>query len=192
MPTVTRLFMILTVFERPLWCLQAQQRLDAYMCDPEDDTRDLYPSFELPLLPQSLNLVAELLFMAPLALHVGALLFAHGSAAFPDATELMCVAFVTLTAIDIIYAYSTPVTWWRMAPYLRAGLHVLHTRSQRMQFAVLWRAARCFYAVAFLLIIFILYCGWLATVLFPKAISTEGKEVRRQNSTTAARRLARQ
>ncbi len=49
---------------------------------------------------------------------------------------------VAAAVCDMLYAYATPVTWWRAAPYLRVLLMVAHSADVRQQLAVFEKAAQ--------------------------------------------------
>ena len=172
MSTASRAFLLLTCFEPPLWCLRAEQRGSSGLCREPD----LYPMFGLPMLPLGANLAAELVFAALFAVEAAAAAVAHGSAVYSDRLRLLRALCIVLILADVVYAYSTPLTWWRAAPYLRAILHLLHSQPLRAQLAVIQRAAKQFYSVVLLLLVLLVYAGWFATVVFPPT-TAEGREV---------------
>ena len=171
---VTAAFCALSAFEPPLWCLRASQRGSPGLCPGESP--HLYPSFELPMLPHGANLAVECAFVLALLLELAAVTVAVGGAAFRDRLQLGRAVVIGLYVADLSYAYATPITWWRAAAYLRAALHLLHSRALRSQLLVVLRAARGFAHVAALLLVTLLFAGWLATVVFPPT-TREGREV---------------
>ena len=136
---LTGAFCALTAFEPPLWCLRASQRGSPGLCPGESPY--LYPSFGLPLLPHGANLAVECLFVGALLLELAAVAVAVGGAAFRGRLQLGRAVALGLYVADMSYAYATPITWWRAGAYLRAALHLLHSRALRNQLAVVLRAS---------------------------------------------------
>ena len=152
-------YLCLTFFEPPLWCLRAKQRFHTDLC-----TSPLYPSLDIPKIRLSINLVLEMAALAFLLADQGLLIAAQGWVRYlGSGRQRAALAFLTLAAADVAYAYATPVTWWRAAPYLRACIYVVHTPAVRFQLSVMRRKLPRFGGVALLLLLYILLFAWLAT-----------------------------
>ena len=152
-------YLCLTFFEPPLWCLRAKQRFHTDLC-----TSPLYPSFDIPKIRLSANLLLELGALSFLLADLALLVAAQGWVRYlGSCRQRAALTFLTLAVVDVIYAYSTPVTWWRAAPYLRACLYVVHTPAVRFQLSVMRQMVPRFGGVALLIVLYILLFAWLAT-----------------------------
>ena len=172
LPYVAAAYLGISFFEAPQWCVAIKEDGGPDLCD---DPR--YPSFDMPHLPFRLNLALELLCLLPLGLDVFLRALSQGSLRFIGSRRQCCTALLVLGALgDIVWAYATPVGWVRAAPYLRAGLMVAHSLAVQQQFFVLQRAIPSFTAAAVLLLFFLTFAAYIATLLFP-AGSPEGDAI---------------
>ena len=73
LPYIAAVYVAITFFEPPQWCLAVQAQGGPALCD---DPR--YPSFDLPALPRRLNLAAELACLLLLGGDVGLRLECQG------------------------------------------------------------------------------------------------------------------
>ena len=161
-------YVSLTIFESPLWCLRAKQQFGLDLCNSP-----LYPSFPIPIVPFWLNLLFEVCALFMLILDL--LLFnasqgarSHNFSQFLGNSRQRATALLLFLAfVDVAYAYTTPITWWRAAPYLRAALCGIYSPGIRQQVDVMRRAVPRFAGAGFLLAVFVLYCGYLLTTIFP-------------------------
>ena len=162
LPLVALAYLAVTIFEEPLWCVRARQAGHGELC-----TSPLYPSFQIPILPLPLNLAAEAACLGVLSIDALLLLVSQGAAAFfGSARQRSVVALLLLAIADLVYAYTTPTEWWRAAPYIRAALMVAHSPAVQQELAVGRRIVPHFAAVAALIVIFVAFAAWTATLLF--------------------------
>ena len=135
-------------------------------------TSPLYPTFQIPiLLAGAVQPGASWRLRCNLGvLSIDALLLgfdSQGAAAFFGcARQRSVVALLVLAIADLVYAYTTPTEWWRAAPYIRAALMVAHSPAVQQELAVGRRIVPHFAAVAALIVIFVAFAAWTATLLF--------------------------
>lgn len=122
-------FICVSLFEQPLWCVRAKLEFGIDLC-----SSPLYPSFELPQLTTPFNLAIELSILGFLFVDFGLLVAAQGWKRYlSDSHQCSALVLFGLTVADACHTYSTPTSSWRAAPYLRAGLCVVHIPSVRFQ-----------------------------------------------------------
>eukprot|EP00908_Phaeocystis_cordata_P004364 Transcript_1475.p1 GENE.Transcript_1475~~Transcript_1475.p1 ORF type:complete len:839 (-),score=381.91 Transcript_1475:161-2677(-) len=157
---------------RRQWCLVVMERGGPDLCDDPK-----YPSYALPILPRRLNLLAELGCLLPLLLDVCLRAVAQGGPRWAGSPRQVCTALLATAALaDIIWGYATPIWWWRAAPYLRAGLLMSYSIAVQQQVFLIQRAIPSFSAAAALLLLFILFAAYVATLVFPPG-SAEGDAI---------------
>ena len=118
-------------------------------------------------MPLPLNLAAEAACLGVLSTDALLLVVSQGAAAFfGSARQRSVVALLVLAIADLVYAYTTPTEWWRAAPYIRAALMVAHSPAVQQELAVGRRIVPHFAAVAALIVIFVAFAAWTATLLF--------------------------
>ena len=173
LPLITSAFALLSIFELPQWCTAAALDGHPHLC-----RSDLYPSFDIPTLPPLTNLLAEVAFISLLATEIILCVCIQGLPIFlQNVRQCWSAALVLLSVLEVLVVWSPlPLPpWYRVSAYLRAGLVVLHSRDVRQELAIIRLAAARFVGVTVLLVIFLLLCGWFATMIF--AGSAEGGEV---------------
>ena len=136
LPYIAAVYVAITFFEPPQWCLAVQAQGGPALCDDPS-----YPSFDLPALPRRLNLAAELACLLLLGGDVGLRLECQGLRRWAGSPRQGCAGVLVLAAVgDVVWGYSTPGYWWRAAPYLRAGLLLSHSVAVRQQLFLMQRA----------------------------------------------------
>ena len=80
---------------------------------------------------------------------------------------LVAPRLVLAAVADVVWGYSTPGYWWRAAPYLRAGLLLSYSVAVRQQLFLMQRAIPAFSATALLVILYIGFAAYVATLVFP-------------------------
>jgi hypothetical protein len=172
LPYVAAVFVAVTFFEPPQWCLAVQEQGGPALCDDPS-----YPSFDLPVLPRRLNLAAELACLLALGGDVGLRLVCQGLHRWAGSPRQVCAGLLVLAAVaDMVWGYSTPGYWWRAAPYLRAGLLLSYSVAVRQQLFLMQRAIPAFSATALLVILYVGFAAYVATLVFP-AGTAEGDAV---------------
>ena len=172
LPYIAAVYVAITFFEPPQWCLAVQEQGGPDLCDDPS-----YPSFDLPVLPRRLNLAAELACLLALGGDVGLRLVCQGLHRWAGSPRQVCAGLLVLAAVaDVVWGYSTPGYWWRAAPYLRAGLLLSYSVAVRQQLFLMQRAIPAFSATAALVILYIGFAAYVATLVFP-AGTDEGDAV---------------
>ena len=163
LPYIAAVYVAVTFFEPPQWCLAVQEQGGPDLCDDPS-----YPSFDLPVLPRRLNLAAELTCLLALGGDVGLRLVCQGLHRWAGSPRQVCAGLLVLAAVaDVVWGYSTPGYWWRAAPYLRAGLLLSYSVAVRQQLFLMQRAIPAFSATALLVILYIGFAAYVATLVFP-------------------------
>ena len=163
LPYIAAVYVAVTFFEPPQWCLAVQEQGGPDLCDDPS-----YPSFDLPVLPRRLNLAAELTCLLALGGDVGLRLVCQGLHRWAGSPRQVCAGLLVLAALaDVVWGYSTPGYWWRAAPYLRAGLLLSYSVAVRQQLFLMQRAIPAFSATALLVILYIGFAAYVATLVFP-------------------------
>jgi len=178
LPWVAAALLVLSVIEPPFWCTRIESATDGAVRLCGDAA---YPSWAVPSPPQAaaraVEALALLLFTADVGLST--VIYGTSRAAFAADAPRTINALVVLAAIcDAAYVALTPrgSQPWSATPFLRAALQVTHSSPLRQQLAVVWAASLCCYGAASLLAVFVCYCGWLSTIIFPKG-TPEAEEV---------------
>ena len=128
-------YVLLTFFERPLWCIRTED--EGRQSDPCADPN--YPTFNIPFLPRWGDLLLELLFLALLVLDLYVESAAYGKKLYSTQANRWFAGLLILAVCDVVYAYATPWTWFRLAPYLRIAMLAIRQKEIHGQLAVIYR-----------------------------------------------------
>jgi len=153
------LYLGLSFVERPLWCIRMER--------PELCDSDLYPAFPLPYLQRNTNLILELLFITPLLIDALLQALALGRKTLEAPHARVLLVLLSLTMLDIPYAYLTPNSWIRWAPYLRIGLVACYSSSLWPQLRIIGRMIPQLLSTFALIVIFLCTFAWFGCLLFP-------------------------
>lgn len=174
MPTVQMvawLSCVLTFVERPLWCNQRAMRTSVHRpCENE-----MYPSYPVVYLSWWWNLCLETLCLLPLAGHSCLLLFVQGGRFWSNARQCGRMALAVFSVADMAIGYSTPESFFRLAPYLRLGFVVLYSNQVRTRLLLVAKTMPEVMGIFGMIVSFIAFFAWIGVLIFDKD-SPEGRQ----------------
>ncbi|CAD7699227.1 unnamed protein product [Ostreobium quekettii] len=147
-------YVLLTLFERPQWCIRSRQMGHQDPCaDPK------YPTFDL---------ASELLFLALLVGQLGVEYMSFGRGAFEGRLDRLFAGLLALALADLVYAYCTPYSWTRLAPFVRIALLAVRHKEIHGQLEVMYRILPAFGSISALFALFVLLYAWCGCILFSR------------------------
>ncbi|GAB4859586.1 mitochondrial thiamine pyrophosphate transporter [Ancistrocladus abbreviatus] len=156
---------VLNFFERPLWC--AEQSV--HSCND----RDYYFLSQLPYLSGVGSLIYEVVTLLVLIMHTLFPISYEGLHIYwkKPLHRLKVILLLTLAADIFAYAlHLSPVTSFslpvRIAPYIRVLFFILNIRDLRESIVVIAGMLGTYLNVLALGLLFLLFCSWLAYVMF--------------------------
>lgn len=165
---------ILNFLERPLWCSTST-------VDPCDN-RDEYFLGQLPYLTGLGSVLYEGIVLSILAVHIFFPIVYEGLGIYwSDPVNRLKVLFLFILLADLLVygIYLSPVAFtsipFRIAPYARVVVFVLHIRELRQSLVILYGMLGTYLNVVALGLLFLLFSSWLAYVIFEDTL--EGKSV---------------
>lgn len=166
---VAVLSLVLTFFERPLWCTRWMSipELAAHIDTPCE--HPLYPSYPVHFLGLGWDLALELAVILPLAAHCCLQWYAHGARFWTSPRQLSGALLCGIYVADMVYAYLTPQTFARLAPYLRIGFIVLYSSDTRHRLSLVIRTMPEVLSIFFVIVVVVAFAAWYGVLLFPVA-----------------------
>eukprot|EP00928_Gymnodinium_smaydae_P021766 TRINITY_DN18527_c0_g1_i2.p1 TRINITY_DN18527_c0_g1~~TRINITY_DN18527_c0_g1_i2.p1 ORF type:complete len:670 (-),score=89.44 TRINITY_DN18527_c0_g1_i2:163-2172(-) len=155
---------LLTVVERPPWCKVND------MCDDP-----LYPSYHLNLFDSSQQFYLELVIIVPFAFDVFCCIVSQGGEFWTVTRQLMRCSLVVSYAACMLYSSLAPVSWFRLAPFLRIFLFVDYSHHTRHAYKLKLITIPQILSYLVLGCTFILFFAWIGILLFP-VDTEEGKQ----------------
>jgi len=170
-PVVAALYILLGVFEEPLW----SRRHSPAAGPPLYRDAQTYPSFGVPLLRHEASLALELVCLALLAVEVALQVSSQGWRRYARVPlQAVRCSLLVLGLLDLVVAVATGRRYWRAIPYVRAALLAVHWPPMLRQMELARNAAPKFLAVLLLLVAYLCFSSWIATLVFP--LRLEGDE----------------
>eukprot|EP01024_Parvocaulis_polyphysoides_P019195 TRINITY_DN18659_c0_g3_i2.p1 TRINITY_DN18659_c0_g3~~TRINITY_DN18659_c0_g3_i2.p1 ORF type:complete len:400 (-),score=35.55 TRINITY_DN18659_c0_g3_i2:335-1393(-) len=126
----------------------------------------LYPMMGLPLIPRWVGFWIELGALLTLALEVFLQLSAYGVEGFLKVPiQSIRAALLAIYVLDVIYAYSTPFSWFRIAPYARIFLYVNRSLDIRQQVRLFFRTFPSVMAFVVVVFLYLTVFAFVGTIL---------------------------
>ncbi|CAM8989092.1 unnamed protein product [Rhodiola kirilowii] len=165
---------VLNFLERPLWCSTSA-------VDPCDN-RDQYFLGQLPYLTGVGSVLYEGIVLLILSVHIFFPIVYEGLGIYwSDPVNRLKVLFLFILLADLLVygIYLSPVAFtsipFRIAPYARVVVFILHIRELRQSLIILSGMLGTYLNVVALGLLFLLFSSWLAYVIFEDTL--EGKSV---------------
>eukprot|EP01025_Chloroclados_australasicus_P018079 TRINITY_DN1935_c0_g1_i5.p1 TRINITY_DN1935_c0_g1~~TRINITY_DN1935_c0_g1_i5.p1 ORF type:complete len:916 (-),score=43.82 TRINITY_DN1935_c0_g1_i5:1087-3675(-) len=154
-------YVLMTFFERPLWCIRADE-LDLDYCKGNR----YYPTTKTYMLDRWTAFWIEIVFCSILTFEILLLIIALRQRFFRSRSHVLNLIFLSATVIDVVYAYTTPYTWIRFAPFWRICIFANRSRDVRTQLKLLIQILPRFGALCLVAFLFLSCFAFIGTLLF--------------------------
>eukprot|EP01025_Chloroclados_australasicus_P026635 TRINITY_DN2644_c0_g2_i3.p1 TRINITY_DN2644_c0_g2~~TRINITY_DN2644_c0_g2_i3.p1 ORF type:complete len:1597 (-),score=226.96 TRINITY_DN2644_c0_g2_i3:362-4915(-) len=162
---VVLILVFVTFFEEPLWCIRDDVN-GGNRCKGNSSPDAMYPMMGLPLIHRWADFWVEIVGIFILSIEVILQITAYGTEGFLK-IPVMSIngALIMIYALDVIYAYSTPYSWFRIAPYARIFLLINRSNDIRQQVRLLFRTLPSVLAFVFVVFLYLTVFAFVGTIL---------------------------
>ncbi|CAD7699225.1 unnamed protein product [Ostreobium quekettii] len=167
-------YVLLTFFEQPVWCDRIKEERGV---DPCRVYNGLYPTFNIPFLSRTADMLLELAFLSILSFSLYLMSRAYGRQLYDDKMNKAYASLLGLAILDFLWAYATPVTWFRFAPYIRIAILVVKQKEIQGQMLVIYRIMPSFGSICFLFFLFLFLFAWCGCIMFTDPSMRIEKEI---------------
>eukprot|EP00803_Ostreobium_quekettii_P002207 evm.model.scf_1276.3 EVM.evm.TU.scf_1276.3 scf_1276:5647-9265(-) len=174
MTAVVWAYVLLTFFEEPVWCERMKEKTGEEPCRVHNG---LYPVFNIPFLTRTADMLLELFFLCTLSFSLYLMSRAYGRQLYDDKLNVAYAALLGLAFLDFLWAYATPVTWFRLAPYIRIAILTVKQQEIQGQLLVIYRILPAFGSICFLFFLFLFLFAWCGCIMFTDESMKIEKEI---------------
>ena len=165
-------YVLLTFFERPEWCIRMEPELGFDPCGNSN-----YPTFNFLFLPRWGDLLLEFVFLTTLGLNLYVESMAYGRKLFDNKLNVAYGVLLGLALLDLVYAYATPWSWFRFAPYIRIAILAVRQKDIHGQLTVIYRILPAFGSICILFGLFLFLFAWCGCIMFTDDEMSIEKEI---------------
>ena len=163
-PVVATVYIALGIFEEPLWSRRLSPDGGPNLYHDES-----YPSWSVPIVPLWADRLLEFLCIALLGFENALQVISQGWGRFWRVpVQFAQGVFLSLALLDLFVSLFTTTHAWRGIQYVRAALLAVYWPPVLQQLDLARTAFPKFIAVLSLLVGYLFFCAWIATLVFPQ------------------------